>query len=308
MEWKTENLSGCLVITKDGEHVTVYQHQFEMPAHNAIGPDAKRNILKAAECDYPDIPCTKHSRSYYISSRIEPHEQFCFRRQAFPGIGYSITLKNDLPASYIAFWPDDGCVENPKEFPDFLKQMTENQYDDLALSFCALPELLPEINRVAQLRHLTLMECSFGNNEEVFQEIGRMEQLRGLCLHGALCGLLDTAAVEELCKLKNFETLCVRTGFPISVDAVRELGKLKNLRALQLALWGNCRIEHERHAALVSALSSLRSLENLEFLVLDTRPRLSPCDLELPPRLKYLELDGNVHRPHPALKKQEREG
>ena len=30
--------------------------------------------------------------------------------------------------------------------------------------------------------------------------------------------------------------------------------------------------------------------------------------LELPPSLKFLELDGKVHRPHPAWNKQEREG
>ena len=253
MEWETENLNGHLVITKDGEHGAVYRHRFQIQAGKAIGPEAKQNILEATECDYPDIRCTKHSWTYCISSHIEPHEQFCFRRQAFPGIEYSIMLENDYSASHITFWPSDGCVEHPEEFPDFLKQMTENQYDDLTLSFCALPELLHKINRVAQLRHLTLMECSFGNNEEVFQEIGRMEQLRGLCLHGMLCGLLDAAAVGELCKLKNFETLCVRTAFPLSIDAVRELGKLKNLRALHLELWGNCRIEHERRAAPIRA-------------------------------------------------------
>ena len=308
MEWETENLNGRLVIEKDGEHGAVYHHQFKIPASKAIGPEAKQNLLEAAECDYPDIRQTKHSKTYWVSSRIETNEQFCFRRQAFPGIEYIISLENDYFASHITFWPTDGGVEYPKEFPDFLKQMTENQYNDLTLRFCALPELLPEINRIARLRHLTLVECSFGNNEAVFQEIGRMEQLHGLCLHGMLCGLLDAAAVGELCKLKRFETLCVRTCFPISIDAVRELGKLKNLRTLQLELWGNCRIEHERRASLVSALSSLRSLENLEFLVLNTSPRLSARDLELPPSLKYLKLNGRVRRFHPALEKQEREG
>ena len=296
MEWQTENLNGRLVITKDSEPGAVYHHQFKITTIKAIGPGAKQNILGPAECDYPDIQCTKHSRTYGISSRIEPYEQFCFRRRAFPGIEYSITLRNDHSLSRIGFCPSGGSSEQTKEFPDFLKQMAEKQYDDLTLSFCAPTELLPEINRVAKIRYLTLMECSFDNSEEVFKEIGRMEQLRGLCLHGMWCGLLDAAAVGELCKLNNFETLCVRTGFPISVDAVRELGKLKNLRALHLELGGNCRIEHERRAALVSALSSLRSLEKLEFLTLSVSPRLSPAELALPPNLKYLEINYTVCR------------
>ena len=296
MEWETEKLEGYLTITKVGEPGTVYRQRFSIPAAEAAGPDARRNILRCTGCDYPDIRCTKHSRTYGISSRIEPHERFCFRRLAFSGLEYRIALKDDYSASDITFWPVDGCVEHPEEFPDFLKKMTDNRHDGLTLSFCALPELLPKINRVAQLRHLTLMESYFGNNEEVFREIGRMAQLRGLCLHGAMCGVLETAAVGELCKLKNFETLCVHTAFPISVDAVRELEKLSNLRALHLELWGNCRIEQERRAALVSALSSLRSLEKLEFLVLNTSPRLSVRELALPPSLKYLAVNGHVCR------------
>ena len=296
MEWQTEKLAGHLIITKDDAPVTVHRQRFYIPASEATGPDAKRNILRCAGCDYPDIRCVKHSRTYYISSRIELHEQFCFRRTDLPDFDCYISLGDDYSASRITFWPVDGCLEYPKEFPDFLKQMTENQYDDLTLSFCTPTKILPEINRVVQLRHLTLMECYYDNSEEVFKEIGRMEQLRGLCLHGMWCGLLDAAAVGELCKLKNFETLCIRTAFPISVDAVRELGKLKNLGALHLELWGNCRIEHERRAVLVSALSSLRSLEKLEFLVLNTSPRLSPRELALPPRLKYLEINNHVFR------------
>ena len=80
MEWETENLSGRLVIEKDGEHGAVYHHQFKIPASKAIGPEAKQNLLEAAECDYPDIRHTKHSKTYWVSSRIETNEQFCFRR------------------------------------------------------------------------------------------------------------------------------------------------------------------------------------------------------------------------------------
>ena len=123
-----------------------------------------------------------------------------------------------------------------------------------------------------------------------------MKGLRGLCLRGLGGGVLDSAAVEELCKLTNLESLMTGVGFLVSIDAVRELGKLKNLRALHLELWGNCRIEHERRAVLVSALSSLRSLEKLEFLVLNTSPRLSPRELALPPNLKFLEINDHVFR------------
>ena len=301
MEWQTEKLEAHLSIKKDGAPVTVHRQRFYIPASEATGPDARRNILRCAECDYPDIRCVKHSRSCYLTSRIELHEQFCFRRTNLPDFDYDISLGDDYSASRIAYGFDSNGY--PSNFPDFLKRLEENRYDDLVLSFCMPTKILPEINRVVQLRHLTLMECYYDNSEEVFKEIGCMEQLRGLCLHGMWCGLLDASAVGELCKLKNFETLCVRTAFPISVDAVRELGKLKNLGALHLELWGNCPIEQERRAALVSALSSLQSLEKLEFLFLNTSPQLSPHELALPPRLKYLEVNNHVFRlPIPPAK------
>ena len=296
MEWQTKNLNGRVVITKDSEPGTVYHHQFKITTIKAIGPEAKKNILQAAVGHHFEFRCVKHSITWCVTTRPKPYEHFSFRRTDIPDVDYHITLKNDVSPSGIGFGPTDGSTEQTNEFRNFLMQMAEKKYDDLALNFCTPTELLPEINRVAQLRYLTLMECSFDNSEEVFKEIGRMEQLRGLCLHGMWCGLLDSAAVGELCKLNNFETLCVRTGFPISIDAVRELGNLKNLRALHLELRGNCCIEHERRAALVSALSSLQSLEKLEFLVLNTSPRLAPRELALPPNLKYLEINYTVCR------------
>jgi len=295
MIWETEILDGVLTI-KDKDDNLIFANRFTMPADDAVGPEAKKNILHAAVGRRLEFRCVKHSITWLVSTRPEPYEHFIFRRTDIPDVDYHITLSNDHSLSRIGFCPSGGSTEHTKEFPDFLKQMAEKQYDDLTLSFCTPTKLLPEINRVAQLRYLTLMECSFDNSEEVFKEIGRMGQLRGLCLHGMWCGLLNAAAVGELCKLKIFETLCVRTGFPISVDAVRELGKLKNLRALHLELWGNCRIEHERRTALVSALSALRSLEKLEFLTLSVSPRLSPGELTLPPSLKYLEINNIVCR------------
>ena len=303
MEWQTEKLAGHLIITKDDAPVTVHRQRFYIPASEATGPDAKRNILRCAGCDYPDIRCVKHSRTYYLTSRIELHEQFCFRRTDLPDFDYDISLEDDYSASRIAYGSDFGY---PSNFPDFLKQLEENRYDDLTLRFCMPHELLPSINRAARIHYLTLFECYGRNGQATFQEIGRMKGLRGLCLRGLGGGVLDSAAVEELCKLTNLESLMAGIGFLVSIDAVRELGKLKNLRALHLELWGNCRIEHERRAVLVSALSSLRSLEKLEFLVLNTSPRLSPRELALPPNLKYLQLNDRVcHLPvSPAKPRQ----
>lgn len=294
MEWQTEKLEGYLTITKDDAPGSVIHLQhFFIPASEATGPDARRNILRCAGCDYPDIRCVKHSIIYYVNSHIDPREQFCFRRPDFPDFDYDISLGNDYSASRIAYGSDFGY---PSNFPAFLKRLEENRYDDLILSFCMPHELLPAINKATQIHYLTLFECYGRNGQATFQEIGRMKGLRGLCLRGLGGGVLDSAAVEELCKLTNLESLMAGVGFLVSIDAVRELGKLKNLRALHLELWGNCRIEHERRAVLVSALSSLRSLEKLEFLVLNTSPRLSPRELALPPNLKYLEINDHVFR------------
>ena len=306
MEWQTEKLAGHLIITKDDAPVPIHRQRFYIPASEATGPDAKRNILRCAGCDYPDIRCVKHSRTYYISSRIELHEQFCFRCPDFPGIEYCITLEDDYSASRITFWPVDGCLEHSKEFSDFLKQMTENQYDDLTLSFCMPHELLPAINQTARIHYLTLFECVGAKERPLSREISRMEDLRGLCLRGSGAGVLDSAAVEEFSKLKNLESLMVGFGFPVSVDALPKIGILKNLKALRLDFFGNCGIEPVRRSTLVSTLSSLRELENLEILILDTRPRLSPHELALPPNLKYLQLNDRVcHLPvSPAKPRQ----
>ena len=71
--WDTANLSGRLVITKDGEHGTVYYHQFKIPASKAIGPEAKQNILEAAG-NLPSVRCVKHSISFFVSTRALPTE------------------------------------------------------------------------------------------------------------------------------------------------------------------------------------------------------------------------------------------
>ena len=299
--WSAENLAGTLWIEKPkSDHPIIYRRNFTIPASDAVGPEATNRILRAAGCVHQNIRCTKHSIFWEISTRAEPHEEFCFRHADLPDIEYSVTLTDDYSGSRIEFWPGNGLVEYPKEFPEFLKQLGEKQCDDLRLSFCIPDKLLPEINRVARLHYLTLFECYRSENSQtVFPEIGRLEQLRGLYLRGSGWASLDADAVGELRKLENLESLRVDCGFPISIEAVRELGTLKNLKTLNLEL--SCYTEHDSaqevgRAELLSALSSLRSLEKLEFLVLYTGRRLSPRDLALPPKLKYLEMNRRVCR------------
>ena len=114
--------------------------------------------------------------------------------------------------------------------------------------------------------------------------------------------IFDRAAVTELCKLENFEVLALRNGINISDDALREIGTLKNLKALYLNLSSH---EFADKSACVEALSFLKKLDKLEYLNITTRHPFSPDrlthrDLELPPSLKYLELEGKVHRFHSA--------
>ena len=301
MEWQTERLEGHLVITKDDAPVTVHRQRFYIPASEATGPDARRNILRCAGCDYPDIRCVKHSRTCYLTSRIELHEQFCFRRTNLPDFDYDISLGNDYSASRIAYGSDSNGY--PHNFPDFLKRLEENRYDDLVLSFCMPHELLPAINKATQIHYLTLFECVVGKERVLSREISRMEDLRGLCLRGLGPGVLDSVAVEEFSKLKKMESLMVGIGFPVSADALPKLGALKNLKALQLDFFGNCEIEPMRRNALAAALTSLQELMDLEILILNLSPRLSPHELALPPNLKYLEVNNHVFRlPIPPAK------
>ena len=294
MEWQTEKLSGRLVIKKDGAPVTVHRQRFYIPASEATGPDARRNILRCAECDYPDIRCVKHSRSCYLTSRIELHEQFCFRRTNLPDFDYDISLGNDYSASRIAYGSDSNGY--PSNFPDFLKRLEENRYDDLILHFCAPHELLPAINRATRIHYLELFECVGAEERVLSREISRMEELRGLCLRGSGAGVLDSTAVEEFSKLTNLESLMVGIGFPVAADALPKLGALKNLKALQLDFFGSCEIEPMHRNALAAALASLQELKDLEILILNLSPRLSPHELALPPKLKHLEINRHVCR------------
>lgn len=305
MEWQTEQLEAYLSIEKDGEPILC--QRFSISASEATGSDARWHILHRAGCDYEDIRCVKHSSTWFLLSRPEPSEEFRFRRPAFPGIEYRILLRNDFSASRIRIEPGYGSDPegNPSNFPAFLKRLEENRYDDLDLCFCKRPHaLLPAINQVTRIHYLALFECLCAKEWALLsREIGRMEELRGLCLRGSGAGVLDSTAVEEFSKLKNLESLAVGNGFEVAADALPKLATLKNLKALQLDLFGNCDIGPVRRDALAAALTSLQELKELEILILNLSPRLSPHELALPPKLKYLEINRHVFRlPIPPAK------
>lgn len=289
MEWGTENLSGRLVITKDGKLGPVYHHQFEMPARNAVGPDAKRNILKAAGVFSP-VRCVKHSTSLFVSTCVLPTEHFCFRDSDHSDINYEITLENDFRS--IRF---DASADSEENFSNCIMELTKRKYDEIQLRFCSNPgRVIHLISQVTGIQHLYLFNCHSDCEFPIFLEIGHLDQLKGLCLHGVQGDFkLSREAVEELQKLKNLETLSIQSEFPISADALPELGKLKTLKALHLDLWTNCDTEIS-FTVCAKALSFLTELEKLEVLSLHVRTRLSPREMKLPPNLKYLSINNKV--------------
>ena len=285
----TKFLNGRLEI-KNIDNSPIYFHCFRIPAIKTIGPDAKRNILKFINCDYDNIRCVKHLTTWRVTYKAEPSEEFCFRRQNLPDIKYNIFLNEDADHDRGAgFWERQG------RFSSFLKKVEKKQLECIELYFCdKVGKLINAVSEVTKIRYLFLNNCSPDCDYPVFQEIGQLEQLRGLWLHGFPWLKLDRDGVRELRKLKNSEALRVGTSFPISVEALHELGTLKNLKYLYLELWNNCNIKRNRRATLISVLSALQGLENLEILVLDTLPRLSPHELALPPKLKYLEINHRI--------------
>ena len=178
-----------------------------------------------------------------------------------------------------------------------MSEATKRAYNEVEFRFCSKTgRMIRLINQVTELRHLYLFNCHHDSEFPIFQEIGQLEQLRGLCLHGAQRDfILNRSAIGELRKLKKLETLSVQSDFLISSEALPELGTLKTLKALNLELRTNCDIEFSCKAR-AEALSFLRELENLEILTLQVTPQLSPGDLALPPNLKYLSINGRVCR------------
>lgn len=299
MEWQTEKLAGHLIITKDDAPVTVHRQHFYIPASEAAGPDARRNILRCAECDYPDIRCVKHWITWRVFSRLFPVEHFCFCRNNLPDIRYVIELEDDFSTG-ITF---NGTEDINEEFADCLKEIKEKQYDDVGFWFCSTPgSIIRKIRKMTDLHYLTFFNCN-SYDFPIFQEIGRLKNLRGLWLNGWQTLFdLDRAAVGELRKLKKLETLSIHFGTRIAAEALPELGSLKSLKGLNLQLGKDC-ITGNSHKTTAEALSFLPELENLEVLSLHVTPRLSPRDLALPPNLKYLSINGNVCRlPVPPAK------
>ena len=291
--WETDNLRGTLWIKNDAGS-GIYTCSFKMPAGNAVGPKAKQNILEAAGNIAPlsDYRCVKHSITWHVYSRISPTEHFCFRRNDLPDIRYVIELQDDFP-SRITF---NGTEDIKEEYTDCLKEISEKQYDDVGFCFCSIPgSIIRKIRKMTDLHYLTFFNCN-SYDFPIFQEIGQLTNLRGLCLNGWQTLFdLDRAAVGELRKLKKLKTLSIHFGTRIAAEALPELGSLKSLKGLNLQLGTDC-MKGNNQKTPAEALSFLRELETLEILTLQVMTRLSPHDLVLPPKLKYLEINDKVCR------------
>ena len=292
MEWKTEKLEGYLTITKVGEPGTVYRQRFSIPAAEAAGPDARRNILRCTGCDYPDIRCKKHWITWRVFSRITPTEHFLFCRNDLPDIRYHIELQNVFPSG-ITF---DGTNDIDGEFPDCLKEIDEKQHDRVTFWFCSTPgRIIQKIRKMTDLHYLTFFNCN-SYDFPIFQEIAQLKQLRGLWLNGWQTLFdLDREAVGKLRELKKLETLSIHYGTRIAAEALQEFGSLKSLKGLHLELGRDC-MTGNNPKTRAEALSFLRELENLEILTLHVPLQLSVRELALPPSLKYLQINGHVCR------------
>jgi len=292
MIWETEILDGVLTI-KDKAGNYVFGNRFTIPAGDAVGPEAKKNILTAATGRWLEFRCVTHTTTWHINTRTEAREIFRFRRPDIPDIEYKIEL-SDAPRPDIRF---DASESSQEEFSACLREVKEKRYDEVSFRFCSTAgRWIREVGQGTDLRYLSLLWCASDCDYPIFQEIGRLIGLRGLLLHDGAAGFeLNAEAVGELGKLKLLESLAIVGDFPVTADGLSKLGTLKNLKALNLSLGANCGIESREKRV---ALSFLRELEILEFLTLSVSPRLSPGELELPPNLKYLEINRTVCRLH----------
>ena len=318
MEWQTEKLTGWICFRKLNKE-TIYSNDFEIPASEMVGKHANRNILSAAGVWRPaDARCVRHFVSYpIVLGQLIPSDHLIFRWKDISDIECEITLDAHTPAKF--------RLEREEDSQLALEEMRKNHLDTLCLEFYPSPErIIEEIDQVTELRYLAL-DSSFAPS--IFQTIGRLSHLRGLQLdrrerfyikkrrkngkqsleltldEDAFPEMIfDRAAVTELCKLENFQVLALRNFITITDDALMELGALKNLKALYLNLSSH---EFADKSACVEALSFLKKLDKLEYLNITTRhphsrDRLMRRDLELPTNLKYLVLEGKVHRFHSA--------
>ena len=316
MEWKTENLKGGISFRKrNGE--PIYSSDFEIPASEAVGKHAKRNILSAAGVWRPvDARCVRHFVSYpIVLARVVPSEHLIFRWKDAPGIQCVIDLQPDFtPAKLFR-------LEREEDGQLVFDGLRKKHLDTLCLDFYPSPgQIIETAGKITDLRYLEL-DSSF--DASTFPAIGHLPHLRGLQLdrrkrffirkrskngkqsleltldEDAFPEMIfDCAAVEELRKLQNFEVLSLRNFITISDDALREIGTLKNLKALYLNLSNH---EFADKSARVASLSFLKKLDKLEVLNISTRyPFSRDClrlrDLELPLSLRYLEINGHVCR------------
>lgn len=321
MECQTEKLSGWISFRKLNKE-PIYSNDFEIPAGEVVGKHAKRNILVAAGVwRHADARCVRHFMSYpIILGQLIPSDHLIFRWKDISDIECEITLAHHAPAKFRLGREEDNQFA--------LEEMQKNHLDTLCLEFYPSPKrIIEEIDKITELRYLVL-DSSFAPS--IYQTISHLSHLRGLQLDrserffirkrrkngkqsleltrddDAIPEMIfDLAAVTELCKLENFEVLTLRNGITISDEALREIGTLKNLKALYLNLSNH---EFADKRACIKTLSFLKTLDKLEVLNITTRhpfsrERLMIRDLALPPNLKYLQLEGRVHRPNAATLK-----
>ncbi len=294
MEWQTEKLICRCAQEKFAEYIPCVA-EFEIPADDVQGKNAKKNLLHAAEkylaTPECDLRLVRHNVDHtVISAKVAPIEFFTFKHRQTP-TKYIFSLKeiNTTP-----IFANDG------DSKIFLAELKKNRSDALQLKSCRAPKrIIRAAGDAVELHYLTLKSCYHVDNAPIFPEIGRLKNLRGLDLdqlHDKVrgCIVFDSNAAAEFSKLENLEVLALRNGIIYTDEALAALGKFKKLKALHLFLLNHPFIDKR---ACLETLSFLPELNDLEYLRIETRfamtsQRLDSRDLSLPPNLKYLKLDG----------------
>ena len=316
MEWQTEKLRGWVDFRKlNGESICNLK-EFEIPASEAVGKYAKYNILDAAGVSpQANIRCVRRFVTHSILlARVMAQEHFVFRWQDIAEIQCEIGLS---PSSARAQELNSTC-EN--DLRGTLKALQQDRNDALFLGsrIHSPTRIIEAAGRVTELHRLRLESC----DDSIFPAIGRLRQLRGLELENPTkfhveriknngeqikqviedekqnVIIFDAAAAGELRKLEHLEVLSLRNGITITDDAFQEIGTLKNLKALYLNLSNH---EFADKSACIATLSFLKKLDKLKVLNITTRhpfsrDRLRVRNLELPPSLRYLEINRHVCR------------
>lgn len=304
MKWQTEVLDGVLEICNNNDDL-IYHRTFKLPAKDVIGQDAEEKILEAAGV-FLSPRCVRHfTFCPIINARLTPHEHFVFRRKSLPYVKYMIALAPE---------GDSASAFSPKADDDFqftLDALKKSPDKSLTLEDLQSPgQMIDAVGKVTDLHYLTLLYCHNIGNYPIFPAIGSLKSLRGLDINQWNENMIfDLAAVAELRKLKQLEVLALRHGIIFTDEALRELGTFKNLRALCLNLFGH---EFADREACVAMLAFLKGFDNLEYLRITSpfahsrKKHLTPRDLQLPPNLKYLVLDGKELRAQRVPTSQDR--